>query len=134
MGRRGAGSLRDGCLITHGLPASIAADPDAGIAIGSAEIFAKLVAFDVGAGGNNGGVTVDAHHHIRNIHGFVAKLATAAGGDGFLFGGDLAERGNGDIIFGESAQGEFGVAPEAGFFGLALHVDDLADRVLVGGL
>ena len=47
---------------------------------------------------------------------------------------DLAERRDGDIVFGESAHGEIGVAMEAGVFALALHVDDLANSFLFAGV
>ncbi len=126
--------LCDGGLITSDLPLAVAANPDPSVAIRAAEIFAKLVAFNVSAGGDHGGIAVHPYDHIRDIHGFVAELAAAAGGDRFRFGRDLAERSNRDIVLGEGAQGKVGVAAEAGFFGLALHVDDLANGFLVGGI
>ena len=134
MGRRRAGSLRNGCLITHGLPVSVAADPDAGVAIGAAEVFAQLMAFDIGAGGDDGSIAIHPHNHIRDIQGFVTELATAAGANGFLLGGYLAERGYGDVVFGEGTHGEIGVAAQTGFLGLALHIDDLADDLLLAGV
>jgi hypothetical protein len=126
--------LRDRGLIAHGLPLAIAANPDSSVAIGSAEIFAELVASDLGTGGDYGSIAVYAHDHIRDVHGFVAELAAPAGGDGFLLGRNLAERSDRDIVFGEDAQGKIGIAAEAGVFGLALHVDNLTDNLLLWGL
>src|SRR5271155_6284703 len=103
-------SLGDGGLVADCLSVSVAADPDSSVAIGSAEVFAQLVAFDVGARGDDGSIAIHSHNHIRDIHGFVTELAAAAGGNGLLLGGDLAERGDGDVVFGEGAHREVGVA------------------------
>src|SRR5258708_8984847 len=78
-------SLGDGGLVADGLPASIAPDPDAGVAVGSAKIFAQLVAFHIGAGGHHRGVAIEADHHVADVHGFVAELATTAGAEGVFF-------------------------------------------------
>ena len=126
--------LSDCRLVADGLPVSVAANPDASVAIRAAEIFAELLAFHVGAGGDYGGVAIDSHDHIRNIHGFVAELTAAAGSDGLLFRGDLAERGDGDVVFGEGARGKFRIAVQAGVLGLTLHVDDLTDGFLLAGV
>ena len=92
------------------------------------------MAFHIGPGSHDGGVAVDAHHHIRDIDGVVAELGALAGGDGLLLGRDLAERGDGNVVFGEGARGEVGVAAQAGLASLPLHVEDLADRGLLVGL
>jgi hypothetical protein len=123
--------LGDGGLVAYGLPVAAAADPDSGVAVGAAEIFTELVASDVGAGGDYGSVAIDSHYHVANVDGVVAELAAFAGGEGILFRGHLAERGDGDIVFGERALGELGVAVQAGFLGLALHVDNFADGGLI---
>src|SRR6202050_102893 len=122
--------LRDCRLVADGLPVSVAANPDACVAIRSAEIFAELVAFHVGAGRDHRSISVESNHHVSDVHRLVAELPAAAGRDGFLFRSDLAERGNGDIVLGERAQAEFGIAMQTGLLGLALHVDDLADDFL----
>jgi hypothetical protein len=58
-------------------------------------------------------------------------LTAAACRDGFLFSRDLAERSDGDVVISEDAQGKVSITMEAGFFGLTLHVDDLANGFLV---
>jgi|ERR1700678_459444 len=125
--------LRNCSLIAYGLPLSVAANPNAGVAIGAAEIFAKLMTLDVGTRGDYGGIAVNPHHHIRNIHGFVAKLTAAAHGDGFFLGRHLAERSDGYVVLGKGVEGEIGIAAQAGFFGLPFHVDNLANDFLLDG-
>jgi hypothetical protein len=58
-------------------------------------------------------------------------LTAAACRDSFLFSRDLAKRSDGDVVISEDAQGEVSITMEAGFFGLTLHVDDLANSFLV---
>src|ERR1035441_6426450 len=131
---RGAVLLRDGGLVAYGLPVAGAADQDARVAVGAAEVFAELVSLHVGAGCHDGGVAVDAHHHVTDIDGFIAELAALAGGDGVLLGRDLSQRGDGNVILSEGALGEVGIAVEAGFLGLPLHFHDLFNRGLVSGV
>jgi len=66
-----------------------AADPDAGVTIRTAEVFSELVALHVGAGCDDGRVTVDPHHHITDVDGVIAELAALASRDRVLLGGDL---------------------------------------------
>src|ERR1700722_4695223 len=120
-------------LVAYSLPVPIAADPDPGVAIGAAEIFAELVAFDLGPGSNDRRLAVDSHHHVGYVHRFVTQLPALACADSVLFGGYLAEGRSRDVVLGERALGEFGVTLQAGFLRLALEVDDLADRVLLAG-
>jgi hypothetical protein len=130
--RRLRGLLGDGSLVAYSQPVAGAADPDSGVAIGAAEVFAQLVALDVGACGDDGGVAVDAHHHVTHVDGVVAQLAAFAGGNSVLLGGDLAERRDGDVVLGEGALGKVGVAADAGFAGLVFEVNDFANRGLLG--
>jgi len=113
---------------------SVAAHPDASVTIRPAEIFTQLMAFDVSARSNNGRIAVEADHHVSDVHGLVPELPAAAGRHGFTLGGDLAERGDGDIVLGEGAQRKFRVAAKAGFFSLALHVDNLTNGFLFSGI
>src|SRR5450755_2258045 len=126
--------LRDRRLVAHRLPVPAAAHPHAGVAIRAAEVFAKLVTFHIGAGGYDGGVAVEPHHHVAYINRVIADLAALAGGNCVLLGGDLAERRNSHVVFGERALGEVVVALQAGLAGLAFHVNDFANRGLVGGV
>ena len=126
--------LRDGLLVADGLPTAGAADPDAGVAIGTAEIFTELMAFDVGAGGDDRGVAVDANDHFSNVDGFIAKLAAFAGGENVLLGGDLTERGDADVVIGQSSLAKIDVTMQAGVFGLPFQIDDLADDILIAGI
>ena len=82
--------LGDCGLVAYGLPVAGAADPYTGVAIGAAEVFAELMAFDVGAGGDDGGISVDADDHVGHVYGLIAKLAALPGGDGVLLGRDLS--------------------------------------------
>ena len=92
------------------------------------------MALDVGTGGDDRGIAIDTNDHVGHVHGFIAKLATPARGDGVFFGCDLTQRSDGDIVFGENAPGKLGIAVKRRLLGLALHIDNLANRVLVGRL
>src|ERR1700732_898057 len=83
-------------LVAYRLPAPAAADPDAGIAIRSAEIFSELMALHLGAGGDDGGVAIDANHHVGNVHSLIAELAASARTNRFLLGRDLAQGSDSD--------------------------------------
>src|ERR1700716_4531116 len=85
-------------LVAYRLPAPAAADPDAGIAIRSAEIFSELMALHVGAGGDDRHIAIDADDHVGNIHSLISKLAASARTNCFLLSSDLAQGGYGDII------------------------------------
>ena len=63
--------LRDRGLVAHGLPVTRMANPHAGIAIGSAEVFSKLVALHVGASRDHGRIAVDSHHHVADVNGVI---------------------------------------------------------------
>src|SRR5215469_1740168 len=89
------------------------------------------MALDVGTGGNNGRIPVEAHDHIANIDGFIAELAAFAGGESFFLGRYLSERADGNIILSQDPLRELGVPTKAGFLGLTLHLDDLANDFLV---
>ncbi len=123
-----------GLLVAHRLPMASAADPDAGVAIESAEIFAELVAFHVGAGGNDRGVAIDAHDHFADIDRLIAELAALAGRENVLFAGDLAEGSNADIIVAQGSLRKIRVPMQAGFFCLSFQIDDLADDVLIASI
>jgi len=60
--------LRDRRLVAHGLPMSAAAHPDPGIAIRTTEVFPKLMAFHIGAGGYDGGIAIEPYHHVAYIN------------------------------------------------------------------
>src|SRR5579859_487167 len=124
--------LGDGSLVAHGLPAAAASYPDPGVAVGAAEVFAELVALHVGAGRDDGGVAIESNHHVADIDGLVAKLSTLAGGDRFLLGGHLSKRADRNVVVGKRFFWEFRIAAEAGFLGLVLHVNNLADGLLLG--
>src|SRR5271166_6249076 len=102
-----------------------AANPDAGVAVGAAEVFAELMSLHVSASGDDGGVPVEAHDHVADIDGVITKLAALAGRYRVLLGGDLAEGCDGDVVLGEGALRKLRIAMEAGFLGLALHVNNL---------
>jgi len=125
--------LRDGRLIAHNLPLTVAANPDPGVTVGSAEILAKLVAFHVGASRDHGGIAIHPHHHVRNIHGFIAELSAPASGDCLLFRGDLSEWGYRYIVVGKAVQRKVRITTEAGLLRLAFHIDDLANDLLLCG-
>src|SRR5450631_722947 len=126
--------LRDCCLIAHGLPVAGAADPDSGVAVGTAEVFSELMALNVGPSGHDCHVAIDANHHVAHVDGVVAKLAAFAGRDRVLLCGDLSKRSNRYVVLSEGALGEIGVAADAGFLGLPLHFHNLPNRRLVGGI
>src|SRR5215469_2155429 len=89
------------------------------------------MALDVGPGGNDGRIPVEAHDHIADIDRFVAELAAFAGGESFFLGRYLSERTDGNIIVSQDALRELRVPTKAGFLGLTLHLDDLANDFLV---
>src|SRR5438309_6849225 len=110
--------LGDSGLVAYRLPVPAAADPDAGIAIRSAEIFSELMALHVGAGGDDGGVAIDANHHVGNIHSLISELAAPTRTNRFLLGSDLAHGSDRDIIIGLGALGEFSIATKGSLLGL----------------
>src|SRR5260370_30233237 len=88
-------------LVAHRLPAPAAADPDAGIAIRSAEIFSELMALHVGAGGDHSGVAIDADHHVGNIHSLISQVPASARTNRFLLGSKLTQGSDRNIIVGQ---------------------------------
>src|SRR5260370_19065356 len=88
-------------LVAHRLPAPAAAYPDAGIAIRSAEIFSELMALHVGAGGDHGGVAIDANHHVGNIHSLISQVPASARTNRFLLGSKLTQGSDRNIIVGQ---------------------------------
>jgi hypothetical protein len=109
-------------------------DPDAGVAIRTAEVFAQLVALDVGARGHDGSISVEADDHVADIDCVVAELSAPPSREGLFLCGDLTERGDRDIVIGQRALRKLGVTAKAGLFRLAFHLDDLANRVLIAGV
>src|ERR1035438_6715978 len=126
--------LRHRGLITHGLPVPRAANPHAGITIGTAEVFPQLMSLYVGPGRYYSGVAVDAHHHVTHVDGVIAKLAALASRESVLLGRHLTEWRDGDVILGEGSLGEVGIAMEAGFPGLPFHIHDFSYGCLIGGI
>jgi hypothetical protein len=127
-----ASSLRDRSLVAYRLPMTGSTDPDASVTVGAAEVLAELAALDIGASCDDGRVAIDANHHVGYVDGVVAKLSALSGGEGILLGCDLAERGNGDVVFRQRPLRKVGVAMEARFLGLPFHVYDLSNNFLFG--
>src|ERR1700739_2492432 len=101
---------RDRCLVAHCLPVAGAANPDPRVAIGTAEILSELMTFHVGTGGDAGGIAVEPHDHVAYVDRVIAKLTALAGRYTVFLGGDLSQRSNGHVVFGESAFRELGIA------------------------
>src|SRR5215469_924736 len=126
--------LCDRSLVAHGLPMTGVAHPNSGIAIGTAEVLSELVTLYVGPGRHDGGVAIEANHHVADIDGVIAQLGAPARGYGFLLRGDLPQGGNRHVVVGESALRKLGIASKACFLRLALHLYDLANGLLIAGI
>src|SRR5579864_876786 len=99
---RGAALLCDRSLVADRLPATVVANPDAGVAVGSTEVFAQLMTFDVGASGNHGRIPVDPDHHVADVDGLITELSAFARREGVLFCSYLSERRDSNIVLGQS--------------------------------
>src|ERR1700694_3573958 len=96
-----AALLRHRRLVAYCLPVPGAAHPHSGIAIGTAKVFAELVALYVCPGRDHGRVPINAIHHVTYIDGLIAKLAALASRQCFLLRRHLSQWCNGDVVLSE---------------------------------
>src|SRR5437588_7592973 len=120
-------------LITGRLPVPVATYPDSSEAIGTVEFLSEVYSFHGGSSSHYRGIPVNAHHHVADVDGIIAKLPAFAGCHGVRLCNHLAKGRDAQVIIGEGALCECGIALHGRIFGLALQVENLADVLLTLG-
>src|SRR5271155_3791754 len=82
------------------LPLAVAAGVDAGGAGLSADIAGSVGAFEVGLGGYNGRIAVDADFEVVQVEGGDVEGSGAAEGEGFGLGFNDAAGADADVVVG----------------------------------
>jgi hypothetical protein len=85
------------------LPLAEAAVVDAGVAVFAADAAGAVCALEVGAGGDDGGIAVDADLEVVEIERGDVEGASAAQGQGLGLGLDDTASADADIVVGEEA-------------------------------